>query len=108
MAGAMPLSAGPATRYAIEDVLWAGRGGPEMPRRTRREIARDLDLSVLARQGDRFIALLDSLWVLDDNPLDFLTGGATGPRSPIQRPVLPKPCGWSAEELFHQIGAFEA
>jgi len=78
IAGAMPLSAGPATRYAIEDVLWAGRGGPEMPRRTRREIARDLDLSVLARQGDRFIALLDSLWVLDDNPLDFLTGGSAG------------------------------
>lgn len=37
MAGTMPLSAGPAARHAIDDVLWAGRG-PEIPRRTRREI----------------------------------------------------------------------
>src|SRR6266702_5081243 len=39
--GTMPLSSGPAARYAIEDGLWAGRGAPEIPKRTRREIARD-------------------------------------------------------------------
>ena len=106
IAGAMPLSAGPAARYAIEDVLWADRG-PEIPIRTRREIAQDLDLSVLARQGDRFIALLASMWVLDD-PLDLFTGGSTGLRSQIERHVLRNTGDWSAEDLFEQLGAFEA
>lgn len=106
IAGAMPLSAGPAAHYAIEDVLWADRG-PEIPRRTRREIARDIDLSVLARQGDRFIALLESLWVLGD-PLDLFTGGSTGLRGQIERHVLRNPGDWSAEDLFEQLGAFEA
>lgn len=106
MTGTMPLSAGPAARFAIEDVLWAGRG-PEIPRRTRREIARDLDLSVLARQGDRFIALLETLWVLGD-PLDLFTGGSTGLRGQIERHVLRNPGDWSAEDLFEQLGAFEA
>ena len=62
--GTIPLSSGPAARFAIEDVLWAGLGAPEIPKRTRREIARDLDrvLDVLTRKADRFIALLESLW----------------------------------------------
>src|SRR6266568_2908843 len=79
LAGTMPLSSGPAARYAIEDVLWADRG-PEIPRRARREIAQDLDISVLARQGDRFMALLESLWLVDD-PLDWITGGSAGSAS---------------------------
>src|ERR1019366_1074040 len=66
IAGAMPLSAGPSARYAIEDALWVGRG-PEIPRRTRREIARDLDLSVLARLG-RSREGLASAGVIPDEP----------------------------------------
>jgi hypothetical protein len=34
VAGTMPSSSGPAARYAIEDLLWAGRGAPEIPKRT--------------------------------------------------------------------------
>jgi hypothetical protein len=36
------------TRNAIQDVLWAGQGTVEIPRKARREIARDLDLGDLA------------------------------------------------------------
>jgi hypothetical protein len=106
--GTIPLSSGPAARYAIEDVLWAGRGAPEIPKRTRREIARDLDLEALTRKADRFTALLGSLWVLDDSPLDFLTCASTGLRGRIERHVFRNPGDWSAEELFEQLGAFEA
>src|SRR6266851_2305642 len=42
LAGQLPLPLGAATRNAIQDVLWAGRGTVEIPNRTRREIARDL------------------------------------------------------------------
>ena len=104
LAGTMPLSSGPAARYAIEDVLWADRG-PEIPRRARRQIAQDLDISVLARQGDRFMVLLESLWLVDD-PLDWITGGSAGLRGQIERHVFRNPGDWSAEELFEQLGAF--
>lgn len=106
--GTMPLSAGPAARYAIEDILWAGRSGPEIPKRTRREIARDLDLDVLTRKADRFTALLDSLWVLDDDPLGFLAHDLAGLRGKIEQHVFRNPGDWSAEDLFEQLGAFEA
>ena len=73
-----------AARNAIQDVLWAGQDVIEIPKRTRRELARDLDLNDLAIKPDRFIALLDRLWVLG-SPLDPWTdvlracaGGSTG------------------------------
>ena len=31
VAGTMPLGPGPAARFAIQDVLWAGQGAPEIP-----------------------------------------------------------------------------
>src|SRR5437773_12126238 len=43
VSGTMPLSSGPAARFAIEDVLWAGQGFTDIPKKTRREIARNLD-----------------------------------------------------------------
>src|SRR6266567_1688999 len=106
IADTMPLSTGPAARYAMEDVLWADRG-PEIPRRTRREMARDLDLSVFACQGNRFMALLEGLWLLGD-PLDWFAGGSTGLRGEIERHGLRNPGDWSAEDLFEQLGAFDA
>ena len=106
--GSLPLSSGPKTRFAIEDLLWAGRGGPEIPRRTRREIARDLDLDDLASRADQFTALLDSLWVLDDDSLGFLTRASAGLRGQIEQHVFRNPGDWSAEHLFEQLGAFGA
>jgi hypothetical protein len=108
LAGAMPLSKGLGIRHAIEDVLWAGRSGPEIPKRTRREIARDLDLDVLTSRSGQFTALLGSLWILDDDPLDFLTGTSAGLRAEIERHVIRNPGDWSAEELFEHLGALEA
>ena len=46
------LSVDATTRNAIQDVLWAGQGSLEMPKRTRREIARDLDLADLVHNVD--------------------------------------------------------
>lgn len=106
--GTMPLASGPAARFAIEDVLWAGRGGPEIPKRTRREIALDLDLDVLTRKADRFTAVLDSLWVLDDRPLGFLAGDSASLRGQIEQHVFRNPGDWPAEELFEQLGALSA
>lgn len=101
----LPVEA--ATRNAIQDVLWAGQGSREIPKRTRREIARHLDLSDLVYDVERFRALLKRLWVLDD-PFDWMTGDATGLRARIERHVFRNPGDWSAEELFEQLSAFDA
>jgi very-short-patch-repair endonuclease len=101
----VPLDAG--KRNAIQDVLWSGQGAIEMPKRTRREMAQDLDLDHLARKPDRFMALLDRLWVLD-TPLDPWTGGASSLRTRIDRHVFRNPGDWSVEDLFEELGAFEA
>ncbi|MFD4588932.1 hypothetical protein [Streptomyces sp. NPDC058434] len=97
-----------ATRNAIQDALWAGQGALEIPRRSRREIARDLDLADVVHHAGRFRALLGSLWVLNDDPLSWLTGTATGLGARIDQHVFRNPGDWSTEELFEQLGAFEA
>ena len=108
--GTMPLSSGPAARFAIEDVLWAGRGAPEIPKRTRREIARDLDrdLDVLTRKADRFMALLESLWAVNDSQLGFFARDPASLRGQIEQHVFRNPGDWTAEDLFEQLGAFDA
>ena len=73
---------------------------------TRREIARHLDLDDLAFNPDRFIALLDRLWVLG-HPLDPWTQDS-GLRAQIHQHVFRNPGDWSTEHLFEQLGAFEA
>jgi hypothetical protein len=56
LASQLPLDA--AIRNSIQDVLWASYGSPEIPKRTRREIARALNLAELVHNPDRFRALL--------------------------------------------------
>ena len=97
-----------ATRNAIQDLLWAGQGAPPIPTKTRREIARDLDLDAYLDHADRFMALLDRLWVLDDDPFDFLSDTTRSLRARITRHVFDNPGDRSAEALFDKLGAFEA
>jgi hypothetical protein len=109
--GTMPLSSGPAARFAIEDVLWAGQGAPEIPKRIRSEIARDLDrdLDVLTRKADRFMALLESLWAVNDSQLGFFArDDPASLRGQIEQHVLRNPSDWTAEDLSEQLGAFDA
>lgn len=101
-----PLDA--KNRNAIQNVLWAGEGLLEIPKRTRREIARDLQLMDLVHRADRFRVLLESLWVLDDDPFSSLFGGGTSLGDQIDRHVFRNPGDWSTEELFENLGAFEA
>ena len=96
-----------STRNAIQDILWA-EGSLEMPKRTRREIARDLDLADLVLNVDRFTTLLGRLWVLDDDPFTWLAESTTSLRARIEQHVFRNPGDWTTEELFEQLGAFEA
>jgi very-short-patch-repair endonuclease len=97
------------TRNAIQDVLWA-EGSLEMPKRTRREIARDLELADLAPNFDRFMTLLGRMWVLDDDPFAFslLGESSNSLRDRIEHHVFHNRGVWTTEDLFEQLGVFEA
>lgn len=99
------------TRNRIEDLLWAETSPPEIPMRIRRELARALDLTDLAHNEDRFMKLLDRLWVLGDE--HFLPGWIFSAPSPnlrdrVKRHVFRNPGDWSTEDLLENLGAFEA
>lgn len=99
----------PSMRNQIQDLLWAGAAVPEIPLRYRREVAQALASEELYLDCRRFDALLDRLWVLDDDPLDFfLGGGERSLRAEIDRHVHRNPGDWSAEYLFDKLGAFDA
>jgi hypothetical protein len=109
LASSEPPRPDAATRNAIQDVLWADQGAIAIPRRIRRELARDLGIESLVWDADRFMPLLDRLWVLGDDPVTWLMGGpATGLAAEIERHVFRFPGDWSTEDLFERLGAFEA
>ncbi|MFI5867463.1 hypothetical protein [Streptomyces sp. NPDC051546] len=101
-----------AQRIGIEDVLWAEASPAEIPSRIRRELARSLDLADLVRSESRFMALLSRFWVLADemSPLMDAFFGTPGPslKRDIEQHVFRNPGDWSTEDLFENLGAFEA
>ncbi|MFE5517334.1 hypothetical protein ACFQ9Q_06295 [Streptomyces virginiae] len=102
----------PVERIAIEDLLWAESSPPEISRRIRRELARFLDLEHMTPSESRFMALLGRFWVLGGelSPLLESFFGSSGPslRRSIEQHVFRNPGDWSAEDLFENVGAFEA
>lgn len=106
--GRLPAALDAGTRNAIQDILWAGEGTLEIPRRTRRDIARSLDIDDVTVKPERFMALLDRLWVLGgDDLFDIFTGSSSGLRGQIDQHVLRNP-DWSAEQLFDELGAIDS
>jgi len=109
LGGWLPAALDAATRNTIEDILWAGQGALEIPRRTRRDIARALDLDDVTVKPDRFMSLLGRLWVLGgDDLLAFWTESASSLRKQIDQHVLRNPGDWSAEDLFDKLGAIDS
>ncbi|WP_330317945.1 hypothetical protein [Streptomyces platensis] len=102
----------PSIRYQLEDLLWEEDAPPEMPKKARRELARALDLPELTQHRDRFLRLLDRFWITEEQgpSLDHLLNGMRPVtlRDRIERHVFRSPGDWSAEDLFENLGIFEA
>jgi very-short-patch-repair endonuclease len=101
-------------KHAIQDALWAGENPPELPTRTRRELAQSLDLDDLTYDADRFRAALGRWWLLgDDDPMIAISAllGVNYPgrnlAEDIDQHVL-RFRDWSTAELFSKLGAFTA
>jgi very-short-patch-repair endonuclease len=114
---------GAELRNQIQDVLWAGQE-PIIWERARRKLAAALDIDDLVVDSTRFEAMLDRWWVLGaPNPFEnifsdgdtSILASAFGPsssarllRNQVHRHVFNNRGDWSADELFDQLGAFDA
>ena len=74
-----------------------GPGHPEIPKRIRRELARDLDRvgDGLTRKADRFMALLERLWDVNGSPLGLFGHDLASLRGQIEQHVFRNPGDWS-------------
>ncbi|MBA3019830.1 hypothetical protein [Propionicimonas sp.] len=102
----------PGRRNAVEDALWSTQSHPTIDKRTRHEIAAALGARPLWQDLDGFWALLHRCWVLVPELSIFLSDLAGGPRrddleARIRQHVF-RNDDWDANELFRQVGAFEA
>ncbi|KPI20056.1 hypothetical protein OV450_7766 [Actinobacteria bacterium OV450] len=80
---------GQAERMALQDVLWLGRHHVQIPSRTRRELARDFDLSGHLGYPDRFMALRGRLWHLDNDPMSGWVTSTSSLRDQTPRLQVP-------------------
>ncbi|MFJ3481506.1 AbiJ-related protein [Streptomyces microflavus] len=110
-----PFPVRPPLRHQLEDILWEAGAHPAIPKKTRRELARALYLPELAGHNDRFLGLLERLWVIEsdlsfDEASNFLLSGMrpVSLKDLIERHVLRNKEDWSTEYLFEKLGAFEA
>ncbi|CAM4004115.1 hypothetical protein [Bordetella tumulicola] len=99
----------PATRNAIQDILWADSPCPEIPKRFRREVAQTLDIEELFVDAQQFDSLLDRLWILDTDPWAGMVGNSrTNLRQDIEQHVHRNRGDWSTEFLFDKLGVYTA
>jgi very-short-patch-repair endonuclease len=101
-----PLTA--PERNPLQDVVWLGRHHVAVPGRTRRELAKEFDLTDHLMYPDRFLALLGQLWDLGEDEFNVWGPHLGTLRADIERHVIRFRDDWSTEHLFEQLGAFEA
>lgn len=101
------------TLFDIQDALWTDQGFPQIPKRTRHEMVRDLEISSQVHTPTHFMALLESLWLLETEA-ELIAAASKGERAKgkvrleIERNVLHRPVPGIAQHLFKLVGAFDA
>lgn len=93
------------TRNKIQDLLWADRYAPQILKRYRHELARELDIEDLYSKLDQFDNLLKRLWVLND-PNCILHNLDHPLYAEIEKHVYQNN-DWSTEQLFEKLGVFD-
>jgi len=92
------------TRNEVQELIWAFNPGPEIPIRFRREVANVIEDQPIYLRAQGFLALLESLFVLED-PLDFFVTRPHNLRWKIEQWVV-KNDDWNADDLFENLGAY--
>ncbi len=97
----------PVIRNEIQDLLWAG-SPIDIPKKIRHDIARALTNVEIYNDAKGFDQLMNRLWILDNDSAAFWGGPDNSLRFAIDKHVHRNPGDWSHENLFTEIGAFEA
>ncbi|WP_435220570.1 hypothetical protein [Streptomyces sp. Tue6028] len=95
-------------RNELQDAVWLGRHYVEVPGRTRRDLAKEFELTDHLMYADRFLGLMDRLWDVGEDEFEVWGPHLGTLRDDIQRHVIRFRGDWSTEDLFEQLGAFEA
>ena len=91
-------------RNEIQELIWASSPAPEVPVRFRREVAVALQGEPLWLRSQGFIALLESLFILED-PLDFFASSPHNLKWKIEQWVI-RNDDWTVDDLFENLGAY--
>jgi hypothetical protein len=91
-------------RNEVQELIWALSPAPEVPVRFRREIALALQSEPLWIRPQGFLALLESLFILED-PLDFFTSSPRNLKWKIEQWVI-RNDDWTVDDLFENLGAY--
>lgn len=96
-------------RNTIQDVMWTDAGYPVIPKKYRHQVARALNSENHFLNVGGFDSLIERLFVLRDEELELLAGPQNDSLAArIQQHVYRNLDDWSAEQLFEELGAFEA
>ncbi len=97
-----------ALRNEIQELLWADRPGPPVPKKYRRSFARALSMDALFADLNAFDRLITSLFVVEEDLAATAFGMDTGSlRAEIDRHVYRNPGDWTPELLLERLGAYE-
>ena len=91
-------------RNKIQELIWALISVPEVPVRFRREVAIAIQGEPLWLRSPGLIALLESLFILED-PLDFFTSSPHNLKWKIEQWVV-RNDDWTVDDLFENLGAY--
>jgi hypothetical protein len=94
-------------RNQVQDVLWSDIPVIEVPKRSRRELARAMQRLDLFRHWENFSTLLRDVFIIPDNSLEFLFGQTEGVLENIHRHFVRNPEDADVEALFEQLKVFD-
>jgi hypothetical protein len=102
---------GGALRGQVQDVLWSHLPLVEIPKRSRRDIARALDTTALFRHWPNFELLLKDVFIIEDGLHallgEIITGHRDGVLEYVQRHFVRNPEDANVEELFDKLKALD-
>lgn len=94
-----------AATFELEETLWRWIGGPAISKRLRRDIGQNLVSVPTFINGTAFVALLESLFVLE-HPLDAWRELGGSLKEQIVQHML-RNDDWTADDLFEHLGAYD-
>ncbi|SCX71758.1 hypothetical protein [Variovorax sp. EL159] len=97
----------PELRNRVQDLLWVDSSIIEIPKRSRRELARELQAFELFHHWENFRQLIQDVFVLENNLRAVLMGWSGGILDEVHKHFVRNPEDADVEALFDNLKAFD-